>query len=418
MPPLYRFFECRQLEFGEGRAEGKIVKVSLKIKVVLADNTGDDTFFEETMQISKSKTTAAALGGVLLFLLANFASAGPLDFLKFGHSVDADPKKEYLLKATDGPWMIFVATFSGPTARQDANTLVFELRKQYKFNAVVYDKEFVHDLSKEGKPQNPYARKSNFKKKGAVLEYAVLVGNFQSVDDADFQKTLHGIKECYPDCIKGTSTASLTSPNFSYLRTRATRDETGRMRGPLYMAFACVNPMLPPDDLSKRGTVDDFIVKINADSPYSLLNCKKRYTVKIATFTGKVEIQQDRIQNILDGRATFSDKTSNLEIGGRAAARLAAALRAKGYEAYEFHDRGASYVTVGGFDDIGYELPNGMTELQPEIADLMNKFRAKPADPSRIQRGAVTSISYEPVTILDIECDPQPQIIEVPKRRR
>ena len=368
------------------------------------------------MQISKSK--AAALSFFLLFLLADFAPASPLNFLKFGRGVEADPNKEYTLKETDGPWMILVASFSGPTARQDANILVFELRKKYKYNAFIFDKEFVHDLSTEGRPQNPYSRKSNFKKKGTVHEFAVLVGNFQSVDDADFQKTLRGIKECYPECIKGASATSLTSPNFSELRSRATRDETGRMRGPLYMAFACVNPMLPPDYLARRGTVDDFIVRINSDSPYSLLNCQKKYTLRIATFTGKVEITQDRIQNILDGKDTFSDKFSDLELGGRAAARLAAALRAKGYEAYEFHERSASYVTVGGFDDIGYELPNGMTELRPEIVDLMNRFRAKPADPSRIQRGAVASISYEPVTILGIECDPQPQIIEVPKRRR
>ena len=368
------------------------------------------------MQISKSKTISVMLGFFLLFLLGDYTSAGPLDFLKFGPGVEADPKKEYVLKETDGPWMVFVASFSGPTARNDANTLVFELRKKYKYNAFIFDKEFVHDLSKESKSQNPYARKSNFKKKGTVHEYAVLVGNFQSVDEADFQKALRGIKECYPDCIKGASAVSLTSPNFLELRKRATRDENGRMRGPLYMAFACVNPMLPPDYLSKRGRVDDFIVRLNSNSPYSLLNCRKKYTLKIATFSGKVEITQDRIQSILDGKETFSDKTSDLEKGLWAAARLATALRNKGYEAYEFHDRGASYVTVGGFDDIGYELPNGMMELHPEIVDLMNRFRAKPADPSRIQYGAVASISYEPVTIVGIECDTQPQIIEVPKR--
>ena len=359
------------------------------------------------------------LGVFALLFLGEFAVAGPLDVLgKLGRTVEADPNKEYTLKETDGPWMVFVASFSGPTARQDANILAYELRKRYKYKAYVYDREFVHDLSREDKPRNAYDRRKNFQKKGTVHEFAVLVGNFQSVDDKDCQKVLRGIKECYPDCIKGTSADTMASTNFAELRKRISRDATGRTRGPLFMAFACVNPILPPDFLSKRGVVDDFIAKINDKSRCSLLDCRNKYTLQIATFTGKVELQQDRIQSILDGKATFSDKTSDLDKGALAAARLAKALRDEGVEAYEFHDRYASIVTVGGFDEIGYELPNGLTELRPEIVELMNRFRAKPADPSRIQRGAVTTISYEPVMIAGIECDPQPQIIEVPKRRR
>ena len=372
------------------------------------------------MRILKSKTTFTVLGLSLFFFSATLAVAGPFDFLgKLGHSIEADPDKEYVLKETDGPWMVFVASFSGPTARQDANTLVYELRKHYKYNAFVYDQVFVHDLKKEGKPRNPYDQRKNFQSRGTVHQYAVLVGNFQSVDDTDFQKTLRGIKGCYPDCIQGTSTTALTSPNFVALRNRAMRDETGKMRGPLHMAFATVNPMLPEDYLSRRGAVDDFTRKINSDSPYSLLNCRAKYTVRIATFTGDIEYKREDDYHALPmGKESRGTKKSEsaLEIGGKAAARLAAALREKDYEAYEFHSREASIVTIGGFNEIGYELPNGMTELRPEIVDIMNRFRAKPADPSRVRRGEVRSISYEPVVILGIECDTQPQIIEVPGR--
>jgi len=368
------------------------------------------------MKLLKTATLASLLSILLLFSPSTIPAAGPLSL--FGNKVDADPNKEYVLKETDGPWMILVASFSGPTARQDANILTLELRKRYKYNAFVFDQTFIHDLKQEDKPRNPYDRGRNFQKKGTVHEYAVLIGNFQSIDDKDFQKTLRGVKECFPDCIKGGPNSVVISPNFAAIRQRTARDENGRVRGPFYMAFGCVNPMLPQDYLSQRN-VDEFIEKINSDSPNSLLNCSARYTVQIATFTGKTEIQQDRIKNILDGKQDFTPKKkqSDLEIGGKAAARLAAALRAMGYDAYEFHDRYASIVTVGGFDEIGYELPNGMTELRPEIVDIMNRFRAKPADPSRVQTGAVKTISYQPVVIIDIECDSQPQIIEVPKRR-
>ena len=355
-----------------------------------------------------------SLPGILsLFVLASdLQAAGPLNvFGKLGNSVEADPNKEYVLKETDGPWMILVASFAGPTAKQDANILVFELRKQYKYHAYVFEQTFVHDFKKDVKSRNPYDRKLNYQTKGAVSEYAVFVGNFQSVDDANFQKTLRRIKECIPDCVKSGPNGMPLSPNFVQLRNRISRDENGRIHGPFLLAFASPNPMLPPEVISKRSGLDPFIRKINSDSPYSLLNCPGIYTVRIATFTGRTELKQDRIKDILDGKEKFtSGKNSELELGGRAAARLTAALRAKGYEAYEFHDYTASIVTIGGFNELGYELPNGMTELRPEILDIMNRFRAKPATQGRIQQG---TISYEPVVILDIECDTQPEIIEV-----
>ena len=368
------------------------------------------------MKLLKTTILGSLLSVLLFVTVSEVPAAGPLSL--FGKKVEADPNREYILKETDGPWLILVASFSGPTARQDANVLTLELRKRYKYNAFIFDRTFTHDLKLEGRPRNPYDR-GNFSKKGTVHEYAVLVGNFQSVDDKDFQKTLRGIKECYPDCVKGGPNSPPISPNFAAIRQRTARDENGRVRGPFYMAFGFINPLLPPDYFSQRG-VDKFIEDINSDSPYSLLNCPAKYTVKVATFTGKIEIQQDRIKSILDGKQELTPKKtqSDLEIGGRAAARLTAALRAKGYEAYEFHDRQSSIVTIGGFNEIGYELPNGMTELRPDIVDIMNRFRATPAAPSRVLTGTVTTISYEPVVILDIECDPQPQIIEVPKRRR
>jgi len=44
---------------------------------------------------------------------------------------------------------------------------------------------------------------------------------------------------------------------------------------------------------------------------------------------------------------------SELEAAAEKAHRLAKALRMKGYDAYEFHDRYASIVTVGSFNSAG-----------------------------------------------------------------
>jgi len=55
-----------------------------------------------------------------------------------------------------------------------------------------------------------------------------------------------------------------------------------------------------------------------------------------------------------------------------------------------------------------------MVELHPQIAALMKQFQAKPAQ----QGVTANTISYDPVKFEGIECDVQPRIIEVPRKRR
>ena len=57
---------------------------------------------------------------------------------------------------------------------------------------------------------------------------------------------------------------------------------------------------------------------------------------------------------------------------------LTEALRMKGYEAYEFHGRYASIVTVGNFDSVGTPRADGKTEINPEVHKTMEIFKAKP----------------------------------------
>jgi hypothetical protein len=335
--------------------------------------------------------------------------AGPLDRVwNFGKNVDADPSKEYRLTELNGPAMVLVTTFAGPNGRREANTLVYELRKNYKYKAYVHEQTFVHDLKKEEKqPQNLYARPLRYRKTGTLSAYAVLVGDFQSFDDLDFQKTLKEIKQCVPESMR---TNQSNSQDYKIWRGN-TAAINGR--GPLYMAFGVMNPMLPPEN--QQGSIDKLVEALNADSPYSLLRCPRRYTVRIATFTGKIIIRQDEIKEIEAGRKPFSvGKTSELEIAGKAATKLCKVLREQSIEAYEFHDRFASFVTIGSFDTYGQELPNGMIELHPEIAKIMERFQGKPATQG-VQPG---TIAHEPVRISGIECDVQPMIIEVPRKGR
>ncbi len=67
------------------------------------------------------------------------------------------------------------------------------------------------------------------------------------------------------------------------------KSERTAKKGKMGFAFVTRNPYLPEDYF--KNAVDDFVVDLNSriDPPeQSLLNCKKRYTVRVATFTGRI----------------------------------------------------------------------------------------------------------------------------------
>ena len=312
---------------------------------------------------------------VMLFASATVQAQGLRDYVRnITKSVDADPKKEYVLTEMEGPYLIFAAGFSGPNAQQDARALVLEFRKTYKWNAYVYEKNFTFDLKKDFKEKvrNPNTgMKSAYKNSGSG-EFAVVIGNFSSFDDKQLEKTLDEVRKCQPKSLQGKG--SLT---------------------PCSMAFPSPNPMLPPEN--QRGTVDPFIESINKERPYSLLKNRRRYTVQIAVFTGQIIMQ--RGSSALE-KLPFAnpDNLTKLEKGEQAATALCKALREQGVEAYEFHDRYGSIVTVGGFDQHSRQLPNGAVELEPSVLQTIRQYQGK--------------------IINGIECDPQPRVIEVPRVSR
>ncbi|MCL2742941.1 MAG: hypothetical protein FWE67_03725 [Planctomycetaceae bacterium] len=316
--------------------------------------------------------------------------------------VEADPKKEYTVTETNGPWMIHVCSFSGQKGREQANSLVYELRKDYKLKAYFYNHTFVSDtrLEKDLK-RNPYSKtRPQYNKKGKIDEYAVLIGDFQTVDDLELQKILKDIRQVYPECMKQFPGQQIPKGTPS----------------PFQMCFAVTNPLLNSGYFKQSGVVDDFVAKLNDQRPYSLLNCPGRYTVQIATFTGRIEIKQNKIEEILDGRREFLDNgKSELELAEKAAVKLCKILRDKGYDAYEFHDRYSSIVTIGAFDSYGQRQPNGMMDYHPQVAALLRDFQARPA---RQDAMTANTVNFEPVKFEGIECDAQPRIIEVPRKRR
>ncbi|MCA9204891.1 MAG: hypothetical protein KDA59_17675, partial [Planctomycetales bacterium] len=69
------------------------------------------------------------------------------------------------------------------------------------------------------------------------------------------------------------------------------------------------------------------------------------YTVQVATFGGEVTVDPNKVEKLSNSR----DASDKLVVAADKAHRLTLALRRRGVEAYEFHDRFASIVTVGSF---------------------------------------------------------------------
>ena len=102
---------------------------------------------------------------------------------------------------------------------------------------------------------------------------------------------------------------------------------------------------------------------------------------------------------------------SYLEEAAKSAHLLTEALRKKGYEAYEFHDRSSSIVTVGGFDSVGTKRADGKIEINPAIHTIMRTFGAE----TKVEPGKAPQVG-KAKKLADIPFDVQPVPVEVPRR--
>jgi hypothetical protein len=260
----------------------------------------------------------------------------------------SSPKgKDFKLTRKQGPWMIMVAAITnvdeerrikGMSASQAADQLVQELRKK-KLAAYIYEMNET---------------------------ITVFVGDYRSNNDEALKKDLKYIKEGFkPKFLMDEKNGGLFA-------------KTPGRPGPLSKAFVTVNPLLSPEEV-KQKSFDKEAMKLtmalNSDGDYSLLKSKGRYTLIIATFHGNSIMQ---VGNRTDAKAMARFEKSfgsNLDQTGEEAWALTQALREakkagydENYEAWVFHDRHKSVVTIGSFND-----PN-----DPKIQTLATQFRAKP----------------------------------------
>jgi hypothetical protein len=348
--------------------------------------------------------------GVVLVLscIGSSALAAPpwLSLVPFKH-VEADPQKTYELEEKHGPWLVMCSSFAGETAEQQAHALVMELRTRYKLEAYTFRQSFDFTKPEIGLGYNKYGGPKRMKYRNAVKfeEIAVLAGSFQSVDHPDVAKVLEKIKHARPECLDVTKQKD-TSQRFVGLRNLyrlVSTDPETKAKGPMGAAFVTKNPLLPEEYFVSKG-IDPFLIRLNEDLQYNLLENPGKFTVRVASFRGIDTFKPDEFEKQFSQRSKIDEAAKNAE-------KLTFALREKGIEAYQFHDRTESIVTVGSFDSVGEPRPDGKTEINPAVHRIMQEY-----SPINEPLPGQTVAVVQPRILAGIPFDPQPLPVEVPRQ--
>ncbi len=340
-----------------------------------------------------SRTLRLSVIAIFFICMASVGWAQKIAF-PFSRHVDADKDKTYSLTKDEGPWLIMCASFSGENGIHQANDLVHELRSENNLNAFVYTKKFELAETVNGAgtgrvdvvdDKHFTARSLQFKfaNGGDSEEIAVVVGNFSGLDDRGAELTLEKIKTMRPKSLAFNATAP-TNQSLGYMRDwvrRVSGDPEAKKKGPMGQAILIPSPLLPEEYFAQQH-VDKFILDLNRGIEFSLLDCPKAYSVRVATFRGETTFNLNEIQQLKNDESRLkklgkSLGKSKLAEAGDKAHRLATELRKADIEAYEFHDRFESYVCVGGFDWLKRPGPDGRDVLNQDVINTINEYKAK-----------------------------------------
>jgi hypothetical protein len=372
----------------------------------------------------------------------------------------ANPNADgYSLTQDSGPWLIVAASFSGNGGEKQAHELASELRDKFHLHAYVHEMDFKFKDDSENNSGYGGTSRRRLRRGDEVREIAVLVGDFASIGGPDAKQMLTHVKSLEPAALNVDP--DQTSQTLAEVRrteeTALEKNGQARKRGPMSQAFFTRNPLLPREYFVPKG-VDKFVAQMNEGVEHSLLDCPGRQTIKVATFRGKTILQtsakDDPATSSFWGGHKKDDKNPLVEAAENAHL-LAKELRAHGFDAYEFHDRDESIVTIGAFTQVTQQLPDGRVVAIPEVQKIVQTFDASfdtPADPlsnigndSRTQRlveerahelsaklnnkqtQVVPGMNPKHVKILSghgknvkveriIPMDVHPQVIDVPKR--
>ena len=314
-------------------------------------------------------------------------------------------------------------SLSGDERLTQAQKVAVELRRDFHVEAWVHDQEIDLTEQTTGLGVDMYGKPKRMKnmRGGAAREAVVLVGSYKAADDPEAVRTLEKLRTAKIKALSGvvaTPKSELNALRNFYLAS--SQRNKAKQRGLLGRAFITRNPLLPADEMASV-TLDPFIVELNQGVEHSLLKNPAQFTVVVGTFRGAAAYSEKNYDESVNKGSEAG--ISPIDKAAINAMLVAAKLRQEGHEAYVFHDRHESLVTVGSFDEVGTEMPDGHIELQRGIASVMKKFEAqKTSNLNQLSKGQVGLV---PVTIAvvgdnkktyNVPLDVSPRLIQVPRQ--
>jgi hypothetical protein len=278
--------------------------------------------------------------------------------------VEADPNKDYRITPEVGPFVVCAAAYKGPTAETLAKQLVLQLRQRDGLPAWYFDRG-ADERRQQEEHLNQFREKAGpdarLRMHRIEDQYAVLIGGYSDMDSA--RRVLNAVKK-------------LKMPDFKLRSDQSPYDttvdpQTGQILAisPFAHAFVTRNPSLPHNQQQEKQD-DPFLKELNADEAYSLLQCKKPYTLAVKAYQG-ISVTKSGSGSFLAKVGLGRKSNDTLSASALQAHELAKLLREHlKLEAYVLHDRRCSYVTVGGYD--GLDDPE-MQQMQQRLASLSFK---------------------------------------------
>ncbi|TWU05872.1 twin-arginine translocation signal domain-containing protein [Stieleria varia] len=327
----------------------------------------------------------------------------------FGKATPIPQADSMILTEEDGPWLILATTFVGENSQARAERTAREIREKLRLPAFIYKEDF--SFTGDASSPNQTGYRARYANPHSYQAHAVLVGEYDSVQNDNVDRDLTALKKADLDVFRDAKEVAAEYNVNTPINTVKTwgqqifKSRKGHTKSPLANAFVTRNPLLPEAFFSQPA-VDSFVQELNDGVPHSLLDCDGKFTVIVRTFEG--------FGTIVDGKQekNFNPSEARMAKLARDANRMVTKLRADGEDAYQFHDRHRSIVTVGSFETLGRELPDGGFLYDPEIRQVMERFSAFNASVARQVPGR-TGIAANHAAMIPFDVQPTP--ISVPK---
>ncbi len=304
--------------------------------------------------------------------------------------VAPETTNKYPLTEREGPWLIHIGSFRGDQSLDYAHRLAEETRTKHRLLTFIYSMNEI-DAVKDREELRQYQMKmigtdkvpgseehQKFKTVRVIKEYSVFVGNYPDMEKA--REEAERIKGFAPPTSipsYGINLFNESNPNArtdsdagsfgGMFKLKTTRSEDKKILNqaagnPYRQAFVVRNPFLTKaaavvsaQSQQPQATFDPSWRELNAKEKYSIFTCPKPWTIVVANFAPPTVVQSSLNVNVLQTGTTLSSAELGkaLERAAETARQMAELLRdgGKGYDAYVFHTRQYSVVTVGAFDD-------------------------------------------------------------------